>query len=294
MNNELYHHGVSGMKWGKRNGPPYPLNSAGKSKLRKQRMASYGSSVTKGGEPNNPKKLSKKHKEDYKMHKTYNRQRAQKAVRRDVALAMVGGGAIGTAVGGPMSGLASMLASGLATTAFSSAINAGRNAISNSKYKKMLLESQEFEDAKGKGKEIIETKSDPAENMRNNQKVLESSGYKVDNDNLGGDFMTKKQSGVNVHIGIGDNLLANNEYMKAAKQLDKRVASLTSEIDEMAKKDAFIQEQGIKPIPNSHYVVIDGLEFGEAGFFGNDGHEFSAYFDPKTGKIQNKELMMNG
>lgn len=27
MENELYHHGIQGQKWGKRNGPPYPLKS---------------------------------------------------------------------------------------------------------------------------------------------------------------------------------------------------------------------------------------------------------------------------
>ena len=34
---ELMHHGVDGMKWGKRNGPPYPLKGAGKQALREQR-----------------------------------------------------------------------------------------------------------------------------------------------------------------------------------------------------------------------------------------------------------------
>ena len=106
--NEIYHHGVSGMKWGKRNGPPYPLDAQGKADLREQ------------------KKLDAKSKEDYKMHKAYNKQRAHKAVKRDVALAMIGSGAVGTVVAGPMGGLASMLASGLATTAFSSA---GRNRL---------------------------------------------------------------------------------------------------------------------------------------------------------------------
>ena len=143
---ELYHHGMKGMHWGKRNGPPYPLEGEGKAALKEQRQEQK--------ETRN-KKLDPKSKAEYEMYKAYNKQRAKKAVRRDVTVAMIGGGAIGTAIGGPAGGLGSMLASGLATTAFSSAVNTGRNIVNNSKYKNMLLDSQEFKAYSEKGKQMI-------------------------------------------------------------------------------------------------------------------------------------------
>lgn len=38
QNDELYHHGVKGQRWGERNGPPYPLNATGKALLKQQKM----------------------------------------------------------------------------------------------------------------------------------------------------------------------------------------------------------------------------------------------------------------
>lgn len=37
VENELYHHGRKGQKWGKRNGPPYPLDKEGKKKFKQNR-----------------------------------------------------------------------------------------------------------------------------------------------------------------------------------------------------------------------------------------------------------------
>lgn len=36
-NQDIQHHGILGMSWGKRNGPPYPLNASGRAALRKQK-----------------------------------------------------------------------------------------------------------------------------------------------------------------------------------------------------------------------------------------------------------------
>lgn len=51
---ELYHHGIRGQKWGKRNGPPYPLDTSDHSAAEKK--AGYQKSIKPSGEPEEIKK----------------------------------------------------------------------------------------------------------------------------------------------------------------------------------------------------------------------------------------------
>lgn len=63
MDNTLAHHGIKGQEWGKRNGPPYPLDSEGKKEFqenreREEELEAYREEIERRNEK--IKKLSKK------------------------------------------------------------------------------------------------------------------------------------------------------------------------------------------------------------------------------------------
>lgn len=79
----LIHHGILGQKWGKRNGPPYPLSSGSHSVSEKK--AGWRKSLDKpSGNPKEPGKLTKKLASNYAdeyetMYTGYTHENAQKA-----------------------------------------------------------------------------------------------------------------------------------------------------------------------------------------------------------------------
>lgn len=131
MNNELYHHGVSGMKWGKRNGPPYPLNAEGKADLRAQKKAARAEN----------KELASQVKKSqvYKNNKMMNQMRAKKRVHRDTAIGGLASAAVGFAAGGPVGAAAGIIGGALVSSIASSTVNKGRQIYENSKFKNMKV-----------------------------------------------------------------------------------------------------------------------------------------------------------
>lgn len=156
MNNELYHHGVSGMKWGKRNGPPYPLNAEGKADLRAQKKAARVEN----------KELGKQVKESqvYKNNKMMNQMRAKKRVQRDTAIGGLASAAVGFAAGGPVGAAAGIIGGALVSSIASSTVNKGRQIYENSKFKNMkiseLKEKRVYVPESDKYKELLQKAKD--------------------------------------------------------------------------------------------------------------------------------------
>lgn len=87
MEGYIYHHGILGQKWGKTNGPPYPLGSSDHSAS--ERKAGWRKSLDKGSKASytDTKKKSKEQKE--KKHLTDSQKRAIKIGVTVVAAALV-------------------------------------------------------------------------------------------------------------------------------------------------------------------------------------------------------------
>lgn len=109
MDNELYHHGIKGQKWGVTNGPPYPLNdevSTGKRlKKEKEKKEPKNRPLKKSEATKKAKELSeedlKKEIDRLNLEKRYvdlNKDLSRKE-RTDGILSRYGGQILGTAIG---------------------------------------------------------------------------------------------------------------------------------------------------------------------------------------------------
>ena len=112
LNDELYHHGILGQKWGKRNGPPYPLKASDHSTSEKK--AGWRKSLKKD------KEIDSSNKKRYNDDQKY---RNGKATAKKV---LIGIGSVAAAVA-----VASVLAS--------SGANYGAEDFDYDAYKKSLM-----------------------------------------------------------------------------------------------------------------------------------------------------------
>lgn len=90
MNNELYHHGVEGQKWGVKNGPPYPLGSGmserkAKSRAKKDAKEYARAKMFYGDGAGNRRKLIKNVVAERSKDPTYKRAFEEALSKQDMA-----------------------------------------------------------------------------------------------------------------------------------------------------------------------------------------------------------------
>lgn len=114
--NSLEHHGVEGQKWGKRNGPPYPLDTTGREKLKRQKEALKNNAA---------------------VYDMYSEEAAHMAVSSGAIMGLIVGGM--TAVyGAPALAIpVAALAAGTAETALAMGSSAVYTALANKNLKKV-------------------------------------------------------------------------------------------------------------------------------------------------------------
>lgn len=260
-NNYLEHHGVDGQKWGKRNGPPYPLNSEGKASLKKQRKA---------------EKLNTENKLAYEQYKYAGRANTAYNVKVAGRVAAPVGGVIGAGIGstiGPegtiLGTLAGVAIADLGASATSGIINLGMNAVRNSKYKKDLLESQK------------RTNANLTDDL---DRLMISKKYKPNLDS-GGDFMRKTIDGVEINVhNIAD--ADRNKIAKNVQKLEPKVGYIN---DQFTKE---LKDNGYGALVNNKRYMYISDTVCEIGTY-HDGHDYSTYINEENGKIE-KGIMMNG